>query len=254
MVSPMIVGNWKMNTTVATAVALAQAVKKRVGDSAGARVVVCPPFVSLAPVSEALEGSEIGVGAQNFHPAAGGPHTGEVSLEMLAGICSFALVGHSERRTEFYESDALVNAKLMAALDAGITPILCVGESFQEHETGIAGEVVSQQLRSGLMGVGRCSDIVVAYEPIWAVGTGQSARPEDVQAVMRRLRCALSSMFGDRTEDIPLLYGGSVDHLNIGAYLAQHDIDGALVGGASLDANRFCQIISQAGGLPSPHG
>lgn len=245
MTKSMIVGNWKMNTTVASSAELAKAVRDGISIENGPDVVVCPPFVSLVPVSEALRGSRIDVGAQNMHPETNGAYTGEISPEMLSQICRFVIVGHSERRTYFSETDEFVNAKVLAAQAVGITPILCVGENLAERQDGRANDVVASQLDANLNGMMQDSDVVIAYEPVWAIGTGQSASPEIAQEMMSFLREALSVIIGDRFKEIPLLYGGSVNPSNVRSYMAQQDIDGALVGGASLDADTFCLLVAQ---------
>ncbi len=240
----MIVGNWKMNTTVESAVELASAVKRGVSEDIASDVVICPPYVSLVSVSEAVRGSRIAVGAQNMHSETNGAFTGEISAEMLAQICRFVILGHSERRTYLSESDEFVNAKVLAAKVAGITPILCVGESLADRQSGRAVDVVTSQLDANLNGIDRNANIAVAYEPVWAIGTGESASPDVAQEMMARLRLALADLLGDRATDIPLLYGGSVNLSNIASYMAEKDIDGALVGSASLDADTFCQLIA----------
>ena len=245
MLTSLVIGNWKMNTTVASSVELATAIRGGISGESGPDVVVCPPFVSLVSVSQALQGSRISVGAQNMHSDTNGAFTGEISPEMLSQICRFVILGHSERRTHFSETDEFVNAKVLAALNAGITPILCVGENLAERQSGRARDVVASQLDANLNGIEQHSDIIVAYEPVWAIGTGQSASPEIAQEIMSHLRDALSAIVGDRFGDIPLLYGGSVNPSNIESFMAQQDIDGALVGGASLDADTFCQLVAQ---------
>ncbi|MDP6420292.1 MAG: triose-phosphate isomerase [SAR202 cluster bacterium] len=251
MPSLIIAGNWKMNTTVAEAGRLAQAIATRVGHASAPSVVLCPPFVSLTVVSEAVRGSHVAVGAQNVHPAGSGAFTGEVSAPMLAETCSHVIIGHSERRALFGESDTFVNEKVLAAFDAGLTPILCVGEQLDDREAGRANRVVEAQVRGGLTGVDSPKKLIVAYEPVWAIGTGRAATPEIAQAVMSHIRGVLGDMFGQQAaSDVPLLYGGSANPSNIAGYMAQSDVNGALVGGAALDADLFCQmveLVSRAG-------
>jgi triosephosphate isomerase len=252
----VIAGNWKMNTTLSEATELAVAVRACLNVPDGTLVLVCPPFLSLAAVSEALAGSGIGTGAQNVHSDGSGAFTGEVSATMLSGICTHVIVGHSERRSLFGESDEFINRKARAAFDAGIAPILCVGERLEEREAGRAEQVVESQLRKGLMGLesavrsslgGETGSAIVAYEPVWAIGTGRAATPETAQEVMAHIRGVLSDIVGDQAGfDVPLLYGGSVSPSNIEGYMAQQDVNGALVGGASLDAQTFCQIVELA--------
>ena len=249
MTISMIVGNWKMNTTVAEAEALAGGIADGMPKGLDVSVVVCPPFVSLVAVLSALQDSDISVGAQDAHHEVSGAFTGEVSAQMLEGICQYVIVGHSERRTIFVETDLVVNLKVKAVLEAGMTPILCVGESLEERESGRAEQVVESQLRSGLDGVDVGGGIVVAYEPVWAIGTGRSASPEIAQAMMAHIRGTLAAMGGeDAAAGVPLLYGGSVNGGNIGGYMEQGDVDGALVGGASLDAESFVEIVRVAAG------
>ena len=240
----MIVGNWKMNTTVAEAEALAARVASGSPDNTGVEVVVCPPFVSLVAVQSTLNNNDISVGAQNIYHESDGAYTGEVSANMLIDICQYAIVGHSERRSIFGETDAAVNLKLKAALGAGITPIMCVGENLEEREAGRAESLVEAQVRAGLDGVDTDVGIVVAYEPVWAIGTGKSASPEIAQAMMAHIRRTLAEMGGaDTASKVPLLYGGSVNASNIDGFISQPDINGALVGGASLDADQFVEIV-----------
>ena len=237
----VIAGNWKMNTTVDEAVALASAIRARLRVTDGTLALVCPPFPSLAAVAEALGGSAIGVGAQNVHPDSSGAFTGEVSTTMLSGICTHVIVGHSERRSLFGETDQFINRKAVAVADAGMIPILCVGERLEDREAGTAEHVVESQLRQGMLGL---EGAVVAYEPVWAIGTGRAATPETAQEVMAHIRSILADLIGARAgSEVPLLYGGSVNPSNIEGFMAQQDVNGALVGGASLDAESFCQIV-----------
>ena len=247
MRTPFVAGNWKMNPgSIAESVTLAQAVAAGIGGTGGVNKAVCPPFVSLAAVADALAGSDIGVGAQNMHPEAKGAFTGEVSASMLAGLCAYVILGHSERRQLIGETDAFINAKVAAALTAGLTPILCVGETLDERESGQAEAVVARQIAGGLDGldtdaVGR---IVVAYEPVWAIGTGRSATPEIAQEMCAAVRQRTASMSSVAVADgVPMLYGGSVNPANAATLAAQSDIDGALVGGASLVADDFAAIV-----------
>ena len=243
----IIVGNWKMNTTVAEGEALAAEILSELPHSKGVKVVLCPPYVSLASVAEALKDSDISIGAQNLYHEASGAYTGEISPSMLADICKYVIVGHSERRSIFDETDEAVNLKVRATLGAGMTPILCIGESLEERDGGDAESVVESQVRVGLEGVEVGAGIVVAYEPVWAIGTGQSASPEIAQAMMAHIRGTLADIGGeDAASAVPLLYGGSVNAGNIDGYLSQPDINGALVGGASLDAGSFVEIVKVA--------
>ena len=243
----IIAGNWKMNTTLQEAMDLVSAMRPRLDTIEGVRTVVCPPFVSLAAVAEILRGSTVEVGAQNVHHESQGAFTGEVSLAMLSDLCRVVILGHSERRQLFGETDEMVNLKVKAALDAGLRPILCVGEELEDREQGRAGEVVVRQLRGCLAGVDSLDDLAVAYEPIWAIGTGKAATPDVAQSLMAQMRGALASLFGvEAAAQTPLLYGGSVNPGNISDFMKEKDIDGALVGGASLSVDSFVEIVQRA--------
>ena len=245
----MIVGNWKMNTTVAEAVELASGIAAGLPQQTGADVIVCPPFVSLTAVQSTLNDSSILIGAQNVYHEMNGAYTGEVSSDMLKTICRYVIVGHSERRSILGETDAAVNLKVKATLSADITPIMCVGENLDERESGRAESVVGAQIQAGLDDVDLNAGIVVAYEPVWAIGTGRSASPEIAQSMMAHIRATLARIGGEEAaEGVPLLYGGSVNAENIAGYIRQPDINGALVGGASLDADSFVQIVKVAAG------
>jgi triosephosphate isomerase len=246
-----IAGNWKMNpATAEAALALAEAVKAGVGQATDVRVAVCPPSVFLHAVDRALAGSPVGLGAQNMHWKPDGAYTGEVSGAMLndAG-CTHVILGHSERRHGLGETDAQVNAKLRAALGAGLIPIVCIGETRQEREAGQTEDVVGGQLRGSLDGLspGEMAGVVLAYEPVWAIGTGLTATPTQAQEVHAFIRGRLSSAFDEATAArVVVQYGGSVKADNAGELLACPDIDGALVGGASLKAGEFLGIIQAA--------
>ena len=249
MAISLIVGNWKMNTTIAEAEALAAGIDSGLPHNTDVDIVVCPPFISLTAVRSALDNSRILVGAQNLYHEMDGAYTGEISVNMLVDICQYAIVGHSERRSIFGEANDVVNLKVKAALGAGMTPILCIGESLDERNRGDAESVVESQALAGLEGVEVGAGIVVAYEPVWAIGTGRSASPEITQAMMARIRGTLADIGGeDAASAVRLLYGGSVNAGNIGGYLGQRDINGALVGGASLDAGAFVDIVKAAAG------
>ncbi len=242
----LIAGNWKMNTTLTEATRLAEAILRRADQASDVTMVLCPPFVSLGAVSEAVRGSRIAVGAQNVHPGDSGAFTGEISATMLAEMCSHVIVGHSERRAQFGESDDFVNEKVRAAFRAGLTPILCVGEQLDDREAGRAEQVVGSQVQGGLKGVDP-GTLVVAYEPVWAIGTGRAATPEIAQDVMAYIRAVLGDIFGRQAaSEVPLLYGGSANPGNIAGYMAQRDVNGALVGGAALDADSFCRMAELA--------
>lgn len=242
---PMLVGNWKMHTTIHEAVALAQAIRSQLDDPTHVLTVLCPPFVSLAAVAQVLRESTIALGAQNMHYESKGAFTGEVSPAMLKDLCQFVILGHSERRHLFGETDEVINRKVRAALQWELRPILCVGETWQERQAGQAVAVVRRQVERGLDGVADCHGVVIAYEPVWAIGTGVPATPEAVQEIMvEGVLRALASLFGEHDAlEIPLLYGGSVTPDNLEGFVRQPAIHGALVGGASLRADAFCQMV-----------
>ncbi len=246
MPTTIIAGNWKMNTTLNDAKTLIANMKMRLEAISGIESVVCPPFISLAAVGELLQGSSIGLGAQNMHPEEQGAYTGEISPGMLASICQYVILGHSERRQLFGDTDDFVNQKVKAAFKAGLRPILCVGEQLQERESGNAEAVVETQLRGGLSGIGSPGNLVVAYEPVWAIGTGKAATPDVAQDMMAHVRSVLASLYGADATGISLLYGGSVNPGNTIDYMREQDINGALVGGAALNADSFVEIAEKA--------
>ena len=244
----VIAGNWKMNKTVAEARELVGRMRAPLEAVAGAQTVLCPPFVSLVLLRELLNGSSIAVGAQNMFHEASGAFTGEVSPTMLADVCEYVILGHSERRQTFGETDAIVSRKVKAALNAGLRPIMCVGEQLEERDKGSVEDIVEQQVRLGLELVDSPAGLLVAYEPIWAIGTGKAATPGDAQQMMAFVRSVLSQRFSDgEATDVPLLYGGSVNAENVADFVRETDVDGALVGGASLDADGFVQLVRNAG-------
>jgi triosephosphate isomerase len=245
---PVLAGNWKMYKTAAQAAELASAVRKGAGDVLGAReVVVAPPFTAIAAVAGALRGSTIGLAAQNMHHEAEGAFTGEVSPAMLRDAgCSHVILGHSERRQFFGETDEGVSRKTGAALAHGLTPIVCVGETLAEREAGRTLEVVERQTERALRGLaaGQVSGLLIAYEPVWAIGTGKVATPDQAQEVHAFIRGLVSRLHGAAAaEAVRVLYGGSVKPDNIASLMAQPDIDGALVGGASLTPDSFLKIV-----------
>ncbi len=245
--TPLIAGNWKMYQTATAAVALVERLRALLEKTDEVEVVVCPPFTALPAVARALEGSWIGVGAQNMHWEKEGAYTGEISPAMLTDIgCRYVILGHSERRQYFGETDLQVNRKLRAALGYGLTPILCVGETLVEREDGRTFQVVEGQLHGGLSGVPAqaAEGITVAYEPVWAIGTGRTATPEQAEEVHTFIRKRLAELWGEAgATAIRILYGGSVKPDNIDELMAEPEIDGALVGGASLRADDFARII-----------
>ena len=238
----LVAGNWKMNGTPSAAAELAAQLRQRVSPEAGVEVVICPPFTALEAVGRVLRDGPLLLGAQNVHWETSGPYTGEIAAPMLRELrCRYVIVGHSERRTQFGETDAAVERKLGALLDAGLRPILCVGETAAEREAGATGEVVGRQLDRAIgPHRARIEQLVVAYEPVWAIGTGRHATPQQAQEVHGLLRRGLA-------EATPILYGGSLNAANAAALFAQPDVDGGLVGGAALDPAAFAAIVAAAG-------
>ncbi len=234
-----------MNTTVAEAVALVSDLKEELHRVRGVEKVLCPPFVSLTVVHNLVYGSSIKLGAQNMHHEERGAFTGEVSPLMVKELCEYVILGHSERRHLFHEDDALVGRKVRAALRLGLRPILCVGERLEERQAGQAQAVVLRQLRAALEEVVTAEGLVVAYEPVWAIGTGVAATPADAEAVMAVLQTFLRERFGAAAEEVPLLYGGSVTAANVSEFVRLPSIHGVLVGGASLRAQEFLEITRQ---------
>ena len=247
MRKPMMAGNWKMNKTMDEAVALATAIKKAVNDIDTVERVVCPPFVDLPSVQSVLKGSNIAVGAQNMHWAASGAYTGEVSSEMLMGLVEYVIIGHSERRQYFGETDESVNKKAKAALAAGFTPIVCVGESLDQNERGETQSIVSGQVKAALAGLTgeQVQQLVIAYEPIWAIGTGRAATAQQANDICGGVvRTAVAEVYGTGIADtIRILYGGSTNEKNIREIMAQPDIDGALIGGAALKVESYGEMV-----------
>jgi triosephosphate isomerase len=249
----IVAANWKMHTTPSDAGDLARTIAARTR-VAGVTRVICPPFTSLAAVRDALADTDpgIGVGAQNVHHELQGAYTGEVSAPMLVGLATWVIVGHSERRRDAAETDELIGRKLGRAVDAGLRPILCVGEQLGEREAGEQEAVVDRQLRGALRDQGpaalRAAGLVIAYEPVWAIGTGRNASGQDAAAMAGAIRTVLAGLGWDGgAEDVPVLYGGSVTSANIAEFLAEPSIDGALVGGASLKPDEMAGIVARAG-------
>ena len=240
-----IAGNWKMNTSRSEATALAAEVKAAAAGAA-CDVAICVPFPHLGPVASVVEGSSLRLGAQNVHWEPSGAFTGEVSPAMVADYCKVVIIGHSERRQMFGETDETVRAKLAAVLETSVDPIVCVGESLEQRRSGAATEVIGDQLRAGLKGIELGARVTVAYEPIWAIGTGETATPEIAQETCASIRDVLRSLSASAAEDMRIQYGGSVNPGNAAELLGQPDIDGALVGGASLKAAQFAAILAAA--------
>ncbi len=247
MRKPILAGNWKMNKTPAEAVEFVRTLVPLVAGYENVEIVVCPPFVTLPGVADALRGTRIGVGAQNVHWAENGAYTGEVSAAMLQGLAGYVIIGHSERRQYFGETDESVNKKLKAALAHGLTPIVCVGEDLAQNEAGITDTLVSGQVRAAFEGISAedAPRIVVAYEPIWAIGTGKTATKEVANRVCGEVvRGTLAELYGTEVaEAIRIQYGGSANEKNIGELMAMPDIDGALIGGASLKTDAFTAMV-----------
>jgi triosephosphate isomerase (TIM) len=243
---PIIAGNWKMNTTVAEAAELIKAMKKRLNSITGVEKVLCPPFISLTTVGDLIKGTSIKLGAQNMHFQPGGAFTGEVSPAMLAGLCDFVILGHSERRAMFGDTDQVVNMKLKAALAMSLTPIVCVGESLEQNEAGETIDVVTKQVKAAFDGIESPGGAIIAYEPIWAIGTGKAARGEQANAISGIIRSVAAQLYDDTVaSQMRIQYGGSVTSANTAEFIGQPEIDGALVGGASLKAAEFIGIVEQ---------
>ncbi len=247
MRKPIIAGNWKMYKTVEEAIAMVSELAPMVEDVTDVEIVVCPPFTALDAVIEAVGGTNIAVGAQNMHWEAQGAFTGEISPVMLKEMgCKYVIIGHSERRQYFGETDENVNKKVKVAFKYGLRPIVCVGERLGEREQGITEQVVKTQVEGALAGLekNQVAELVVAYEPVWAIGTGKTASNEDAQEVIGFIRNIVAEMYGrEPAEQVRIQYGGSVKPDNISGLMGEKDIDGALVGGASLEAGSFAAII-----------
>lgn len=247
---PFVAGNWKMNKTIAETRELVSAMKPVLSGIAGVEKVFCPPFMSLAEAAALLSGSGIGLGAQNMHWEEKGAFTGEVAPGMVKELCSYVILGHSERRAYFGETDEIVNRKLLAAQKFDLTPIVCVGETLEQYETNQTRDVVMRQTSLGLKGVSAefASRIVVAYEPVWAIGTGKASNGVEANNVVKEyIRPAIAELYGEETaQAVRVLYGGSVTGANAAEFFSQPDIDGALVGGASLKVDDFAAITKAA--------
>jgi len=243
---PMIAGNWKMNTRVSEAVQLVNEMRQELDKIDNVDKVICPPFVSLVVVKELLKGSSIRLGAQNIYFEERGAYTGEISPLMIADLCDFVIIGHSERRQYFNETGEIVNKKVRAALKVGLKPILCIGEKLEENEVGRTEEVVAEQIGSSLAGIEHLGGLTIAYEPVWAIGTGRAATGEQANETIGYIRRAISQNYGEViAHDMRILYGGSVTADNAAEFICQPEIDGALVGGASLKADQFLSIVRQ---------
>lgn len=247
MRTPIIAGNWKMHKTVAEAIELAHGVCDAVEGISGVDVVLCPTYTALSAVKNIVEGTKVGLGAQNMYWEIQGAYTGEISPVMLAELCDYVILGHSERRQYFGETDEGVNHKIKAALAHNLIPILCVGEDLTQNEAGETETFVGGQVKAAFDGVSpdEAAKLIVAYEPIWAIGTGKTADPDMANGIIKTsIRGVLADLYGDNVaEQIRVQYGGSVKPDNIAGFMAQPDIDGALVGGASLKVETFLPLI-----------
>jgi len=250
MRKPFVAGNWKMNKNVEQGSMLVQQLLPGLQQVPEVERVLCPPYTSLMILSAQLKGTGVGIGAQNMHWAESGAYTGEVSPQMVREFCDYVIIGHSERRAYFGETDASVNRKLKSALALGLVPIVCIGETLDEYESGVTGEVIRRQVMEGFKEIEPtlASMIVVAYEPVWAIGTGKAATAEGANAVLSDvIRPELAQLFGSGlAQNLRILYGGSVNAANAAEFFHQPDIDGALVGGASLKVEEFVKIVEAA--------
>lgn len=243
---PMIAGNWKMNTTVGEAVKLVRSMLSDLEKMNGVDKVVCPPFISLAAVKDLLKGSSVKLGAQNIFYEEKGAYTGEISPLMLAELCEYVIIGHSERRRYFGETGDMIDKKIKAALNMELKPILCIGEKLEENEQGKTQEVLTRQLTASSDRGYYVGGLVIAYEPVWAIGTGRSASGSEANETIGFIRQLVSHQHGsDIADNVRILYGGSVTAENIAEFIRQPEIDGALVGGASLKADDFLSITKQ---------
>ena len=246
MRKPIIAGNWKMHKTIAEALEFVNDVKDRV-KSNEVEAVICAPFTLLKDLKEATKGTDIKIGAQNMHFEEKGAFTGEISPLMLKELdMDYVIIGHSERRQYFNETDETVNKKVLKALEVKIDPILCVGETLEEREAGNTKNVCKVQVEKGLENVSKedITKVVIAYEPIWAIGTGKTATSEDANDVIAYIRQVVANLYGDLANEVRIQYGGSVKPSNVAEIMNQSDIDGALVGGASLEANDYVQLVN----------
>lgn len=250
MRTPFVAGNWKMNKTISEAQALVSAMVTSLRDIKGVEIVLCPPFTSISASIDLLHGTDIGLGAQNMHWEMKGAFTGEISPGMVAENCHYVIIGHSERRKWFAETDEMVNKKVLTALKVGLVPIVCIGETEQEYESQQTGNVVTRQLREGCKEIpmDSAANLVIAYEPIWAIGTGRASTGENAEKVINQyIRQNLGNIFSEKiAQTIRILYGGSVTPENAKEFFKLPNIDGALVGGSSLKAEDFIAIVKAA--------
>jgi len=247
---PIIAGNWKLNKTVNESVELAKAIKQGVADVSNVDVVLCPPFTSLSKVNEIIDGTSVGLGGQDCYWQDKGAFTGEISPDMLKSAgCGYVIIGHSERRAMFNETNETVNKKIHAALAAGLKPIMCVGETLEERESNKTFDVVKDHVENGLVNITKdqMKDIIIAYEPVWAIGTGRNATPAQAEEVHAFIRKTISELYDSSvSEAVRIQYGGSVKPDNVTAIMSEKDVDGALVGGASLKQESFVDLIKKS--------
>jgi triosephosphate isomerase (TIM) len=249
---PLVAGNWKMNTTVAEAVKLVKEMKPELDKIGNVEKVVCPPFISLVSILDIIEGSSVKLGAQNVYFEEKGAYTGEISPLMLADLCEYVIIGHSERRQYFRESGEMISKKVVAAMKNNLKPILCVGENLSEYEAGKTKDVVSEHLSSSLAGVNEAGTLTIAYEPVWAIGTGRAATGKQANETISLIRNIIAKKYNAGVaQNMRILYGGSVTAANIAEFAAEPDIDGGLVGGASLKAPEFIGIVKKTAELRS---
>jgi triosephosphate isomerase len=242
----LMAGNWKMNKTVAEAVSVVKALKSSIADITDIDVLICPTFTVLYAVNNEVKGSNINIGAQNLFWETKGAFTGEISPTMVKDTgCSYVLIGHSERRQYFNETDETVNKKTKAALVAGLIPVICIGETLKEREQNITFKVIEKQIKEGVVGLTpqQAASIVIAYEPVWAIGTGKTATPDQAQKVHAFTRKIYNRMYPDASQKVRILYGGSVNLTNVSDLMKQPDIDGGLVGRTSLEVESFTKLV-----------
>jgi triosephosphate isomerase len=249
---PLIAGNWKMNTNITESVRLVQTMLSSLDRIPVVEKVICPPFVSLSEISALIKDTTVKLGAQNMYFRDKGAYTGEISRLMLVDLCSYVILGHSERRQYFFETDEIINEKVKVAFEIGLIPILCIGESLADNEANRTEEIITTQIRHGLAGTNSSKELVIAYEPIWAIGTGRSATGEQANTTIAVIRDTVATIWsGSVAKEVRILYGGSVTAANIAEFVAEPEIDGALVGGASLKSEEFVGIVNQTASIKS---
>ncbi|MDP7565938.1 MAG: triose-phosphate isomerase [Candidatus Marinimicrobia bacterium] len=247
-IKPIVAGNWKMYKTLSEGVSFVGNIRKRILDKEKVKVIFCPPFNSLFSIVETLDGTSFGVGAQNAHHESQGAFTGEISVEMLKSMgVQYVIIGHSERRHIFGESDTWVNRKIHAVLDGELIPIFCIGESLEDRQKNQTMEILHRQIKMGLDGLDFIDPekIIIAYEPVWAIGTGETATRDQVAEAHESVKSILCEMFDEQSSSVPILYGGSVNEKNATELIQTEGVDGFLIGGASLKEDSFCSIIAQ---------